>query len=200
VPAATAARDPLLDTASDLPYDRGVTATGVDAVVAAAGVSKPTLYAHFRSKSELVAAVLERRHTRRTESLRAWVTVRTDDPRQRLLAVFDGLADFYTEEGWSGCAFLNAAAVTPDPGNPARQVARRQKHLTQDFLAQLARDAGLDGPERFGSQLLLLIDGASSRMVVEVDSEVAVEIAEQARQVAAVVLDAATSSLTVPVA
>jgi len=63
-------------------------ATGVDAVVAAAGVSKPTLYAHFRSESELVAAVLERRHTRPTESLQAWVTARTDDPRQRPLAVF----------------------------------------------------------------------------------------------------------------
>jgi AcrR family transcriptional regulator len=200
MPAATPARDRLLDTASELFYDRGITATGVDAVVAAAGVSKPTLYAHFRSKSELVAAVLERRHTRRMESLQAWVTARTDDPRQRLLAVFDWLADFYTEEGRRGCAFLNAAAETPDPGDPARQVARRQKRWTQDFLAQLARDAGLDDPERLGSQLLLLIDGASSRMVVEGDSEMALEIAEQACQVAAVVVDVATSRITVPVA
>jgi AcrR family transcriptional regulator len=200
MPAATPARDRLLDTASKLFYDQGITATGVDAVVAAAGVSKPTLYAHFRSKSELVAAVLDRRHTRRTESLQAWVAARTDDPRQRLLAVFDWLADFYTEEGTRGCAFLNAAAETPDPGDPARQVARRQKRWTQDFLAQLARDAGLDDPERLGSQLLLLIDGTSSRMVVEGDSEIALEIAEQARQVAAVVLDEAASRLTVPVA
>jgi hypothetical protein len=116
------------------------------------------------------------------------------------LAVFDWLADFYTEEGRRGCAFLNAAAETPDPGDPARQVARRHKRWTQDFLAQLARDAGLDDPERLGSQLLLLIDGASSRMVAEGDSEMALEIAEQARHVAAVVLDAARSRLTVPVA
>ena len=88
----------------------------------------------------------------------------------------------------------------PDPGDPARQVARRQKRWTQDFLAQLARDAGLDDPERLGSQLLLLIDGASSRMVVEGDSEMALEIAEQACQVAAVVLDVATSRITVRVA
>jgi hypothetical protein len=58
----------------------------------------------------------------------------------------------------------------------------------------------LDDPERLGSQLLLLIDGASSRMVAEGDSEMAPEIAEQARRVAAVVLDAARSRLTVPVA
>jgi len=59
---------------------------------------------------------------------------------------------------------------------------------------------GWTTPERLGSQLLLLIVGASSPMVVEGDSEMALEIAEQARRVAAVVLDAATSRLTVPVA
>jgi AcrR family transcriptional regulator len=166
----------------------------------AGGVSKPTLYAQWRSKSGLVAAVLERRHTRRTGSLQAWVSPRRDDPRQRRLAVFDWLADFYIEEGRRECAFLNAATETPDPGDPARRVARRQNRLTQVLLAQLARDAGLVDPGRLGSQLLLLIDGASSRMVVEGDSEMALEISEQARRVAAVVLDAATSRLTVPIA
>jgi AcrR family transcriptional regulator len=169
-------------------------------LVAAGGVSKPALSAHFRSKSELVAAVLERRHTRRTESLQAWVSARTDDPRQRMLAVFDWLADFYVEEGRRGCAFLNAAAETPDPGGPARQVARRQKRWTQDFLASSPATRGWTTPERLGSQLLLLIVGASSPMVVEGDSEMALEIAEQARQVAAVVLDEAATRLTVPVA
>jgi AcrR family transcriptional regulator len=169
-------------------------------LVAAGGVSKPALSAHFRSKSELVAAVLERRHTRRTESLQAWVSARRDDPRQRMLAVFDWLADFYVEEDRRGCAFLNAAAETPDPGGPARQVARRQKRWTQDFLAGSPATRGWTTPERLGSQLLLLIVGASSPMVVEGDSEMALEIAEQARRVAAVGLDAATSTVPVPVA
>jgi AcrR family transcriptional regulator len=173
---------------------------GAPWLVAAGGVSKPALSAHFRSKSELVAAVLERRHTRRTESLQAWVSARTDDPRQRMLAVFDWLADFYVEEGRRGCAFLNAAAETPDPGGPARQVARRQKRWTQDFLASSPATRGWTTPERLGSQLLLLIVGASSPMVVEGDSEMALEIAEQARHVAAVVLDEAASRVTVPVA
>ena len=117
-----------------------------------------------------------------------------------MLAVVGWLADFYVEEGRRGCAFLSAAAETPDPGDPARQVNRRQKRWAPDFLPGLARGAGLADPERLGSQLLLVIVGASSPMVVEGDSEMALEIAEQARRVAAVVLDAATSRLTVPVA
>ena len=191
MPARTAARDRLLDTAAELFYGRGITATGVDAVVAAAGVSKPTLYAHFRSKSELVTAVLERRHARRQTSLPAWVTARTDDPRQRLLAVFDWLADFYAAEGRRGCAFLNAAAEIPDPADPARDVVGRHKRWTRDYLAELAAEAGLDDPGRIGSQLLLLIDGASSRLVVESDPAAGREIAGLARQAATVLIDAA---------
>jgi AcrR family transcriptional regulator len=170
----------LLDTATELFYERGIGATGVDAVVAASGVSKPTLYAQFGSKSELVAAVLERRHTRRMASLQAALAARAEDPRGRLLAVFDWLADWYVAEGSRGCAFLNAAAELPDPADPGREVARRQKRWTRDYLAGLARQAGLAEPERLGSQLLLLMDGASSRIAVEGAPGTVQEVARQA--------------------
>lgn len=192
MPAPTAARDRLLETASALFYTRGITATGVDTVVAAAGVSKPTLYAHFGSKEALVAAVLERRHTARVASLHAWVSAAAPDPRERLLSVFDWLGHFYLTDGVRGCAFLNAAAENPDPEGPARRAARQHKRWTQNFLADLARDAGLDSPQRLGSQLLLLVDGASCRMVVDGDPKLAGEVAAQARQVAALLIDAAS--------
>lgn len=187
----TTARDRLLDTAGALFYAQGISATGVDAVVAAAGVSKPTLYAHFRSKQGLVAAVLERRHAVRAASMQAWVARAGAEPRARLLSVFDWLAEFYLTEGARGCAFLNAAAESPDPEDPARQAARRHKRWTRDFLAGLAGQAGLDCPERVGAELLLLVDGASSRMVVDGGPDVAREVAAQARRVAAVLVDAA---------
>lgn len=180
-----------MDTAAELFYERGIAATGVDVVVAAAGVSKPTLYAHFGSKSELVAAVLQRRHSRRVASLQAWVAAAPAEPRERLLAVFDWLAEFYLAEGVRGCAFLNAAAETPEPGDPTREVARRHKCWTRDYLAGLAADAGLADPVRLGSELLLVVDGASSRMVVEGGPDTAREIASQAHRVATVLVDAA---------
>jgi AcrR family transcriptional regulator len=181
------AREKLLDTASALFYERGIVATGVDTVVAAAGVSKPTLYAHFRSKSELVAAVLERRHTRRLASLPAWLGEAADDPLERLLAVFDWLAELYAREASRGCAFLNAAAETPDADQPAREVIRRQKRWMAGYLAELAASAGLADPSKLGSQLLLLIDGASSRVLVEPDADPA-GIVAQAKQAAEILI------------
>jgi AcrR family transcriptional regulator len=161
------ARDQLLDAAARLFYADGIAATGVDAVARAAGVTKPTLYAHFASKAELVTATLEARHARRARELEAWIA-RQADPLERLLAVFGYLAAFYDREGEGerGCAFLNAAAELP-AGDPATLAAvAAEKDWLLERLASLARDAGLAEPERLASQLLLLVDGIAGRVVV----------------------------------
>ena len=131
----------------------------------AAGLSKPTLYAHFPSKSALLAAVLERRHQRCRIELEAWVR-QVPDVRQRPLAVFGWLADWYARDGARGCGFLNAAAELPDPEDPARRVVQAEKRWLESFLTDLCRDAGLSEPRLLGSQLLLLMDGVSGRAVV----------------------------------
>jgi AcrR family transcriptional regulator len=59
--ATSAARARILDAASETFYRRGISAVGVDAIVAEAGVAKATLYRHFPSKDDLVVAVLRRR-------------------------------------------------------------------------------------------------------------------------------------------
>src|ERR1700693_1107527 len=59
-PQASSVPDRLLDTAADLFYREGVRAVGVDLVVERTGVAKTSLYRHFPSKDDLVAAVLER--------------------------------------------------------------------------------------------------------------------------------------------
>lgn len=185
-------RDRLLTTAGALFYTSGVTATGVDAVVKAAGLTKPTLYAHFPSKSALLAATLERRRTQRTEELEARVA-RTDDVGARPLAVFDWLRSWYERDGGRGCGFLNAAAELPDPTDPARQVVQAEKQWFRDYLTGLCRDAGLPRPERLGSQLLLLIDGVAGRVVVDGDSAAATAVTD-ATAVAEQLLAAAAES------
>ena len=69
---------------------RGVNIVGVDAIIATSGVAKMTLYRRFRSKDELVLAVLDRREQLWTRGwLQAEVERRADDPDGRLLAIFD---------------------------------------------------------------------------------------------------------------
>ncbi|MHB8189623.1 MAG: TetR/AcrR family transcriptional regulator [Ferrimicrobium sp.] len=184
--SSTTAHDRLLDAATELFYSEGITATGVDKIAAFSGVSKQTLYAHFHSKDQLVAAVLERRRSERVVSLDAWVSSHASTPLDRLLAVFDWLGEWHSTEGRRGCAFVNAAAELPDPTHPAREVASRRKREMRYYLAKLADEAGLREPERVGSDLMLLLDGANARMVVENDRGAA----KDARRLASVLIDA----------
>jgi AcrR family transcriptional regulator len=179
----TATRNQLAVAAAQLFYTEGITASGVDAIVRHAGVSKPTLYSHYRSKSELVAAALDLQHQAGRQMIEAYLNQRTEEsPEEHLLAVFDWLEDWSGRQGTRGCAFLNAAAELVDPQDePARQVIRSHKQWWQSLLAGLARDAGARDPVRLADELLLLIDGVSARVLVTGHARVAASARRVAR-------------------
>src|SRR2546430_3775651 len=96
----------LLQTAADAFYAEGFNATGVDQIVELSGLSKPTLYAHFSAKRELLAAALQRRSEQRQASLARYLESRGGAPRDRLLAVFDWIGERHHDDSWRGCPFL----------------------------------------------------------------------------------------------
>jgi AcrR family transcriptional regulator len=169
------ARERILGASGQLFRDQGINTTGVDQLCTVAGVSKRTLYQHFGGKDELVAE-----HLRRFDpNVLPEVFESADlEPRDRLLAVFDVHAPL--------CPFIAAAVEIPDPGHPARVVAREYKQAFAARLTDAARDAGALHPEQLGEQLALLLDGASARSrVLDVDSFAT------ARAAAAVLVDIA---------
>lgn len=165
------ARDKLLSTASQLFYARGITATGVDTIVAESGVSKPTLYAHFRTKNDLVAAVLEDRHRQRRASLEAYLAERCElSAHDRLMSVFDWIADHQRGAGARGCPFVNASVeLVRAEDTAARRVVRVHKRWFRGVLTELAAEAGAPDAAAIAAALHLLIEGANIRMLAEGD-------------------------------
>ncbi|HSP36839.1 MAG TPA: TetR/AcrR family transcriptional regulator [Frankiaceae bacterium] len=155
------ARERLLDAAEELFYERGIAATGVDAVLRRARVAPATLYAHFAGKDYLVAAYLQRRHE-------LWRTIWDealqrcgDDPDKRALSVFDALDELHRrQETTRGCAFLAAAVEVTDPQHPAHQWLAADTQLLDDRLHALAADTGAADPDALAAELFLLYDGA----------------------------------------
>jgi AcrR family transcriptional regulator len=90
------ARDRLLDAANELFYAEGVQTVGIDRIIERAGVAKASLYNIFGSKEELVVAYLASRHDRTTSGLTKAIES-VDDPRQKILAVFDTQAQLYEQ-------------------------------------------------------------------------------------------------------
>jgi AcrR family transcriptional regulator len=188
---AEKAREGAMRGTRNVFYSRGLGATGVDAVAQAAGVSKPTLYAHFAGKSDLAVTALRHRHDQAAAELGEWLAG-VADPAARPPAVFSWLAHRYETKGRRGCAFLNAAADVVDPEDPVRQAARGEKRWLLDLLTTLCAEAGTTAPERRASQLLLLIDGVAGRVVVEGPQAAARAVADAA-DAAAVLLAAGPS-------
>lgn len=158
-------RDELVDTALRLFYTQGFHATGIDKILAEAGVAKMTLYKHFRSKDELIVAVLERRDEQFRDWLMAAMEKASPDPRYRLLAMFDALRDWFLGRafeglGFSGCAFINAASEFASHDHPAHRASSDHKQRIVDHLAHLSAEAGARNPRDLAEQLALLKEGA----------------------------------------
>jgi AcrR family transcriptional regulator len=180
------ARDRLLAAADELFYAEGVHTVGIDRIIEHAGVAKASLYSTFGSKDELVRAYLEGRHELRRSRLTAGLQ-RYDNPRDRLLGVFDVLGELAGTPGFRGCAFYNATAESA-PGSPAEDVSQTNRAWTRGLFTELARDAGVADPAGLADQFVVLYDGATvgSRM----DHDYRKESAKVARGIAAVLLDA----------
>ncbi|MFE9774719.1 TetR/AcrR family transcriptional regulator [Streptomyces sp. NPDC005931] len=172
------ARERALDAAGELFYGRGVRAVGMDEVRSASGLSLKRLYQLFPAKELLVEAYLERRDARWRGRLAAHVD-RFEDPRRRVLAVFDWLGEWFAEPGFRGCAWINVHGElgATSPGVAAQ--VRAHKRAFREYLAGLVADAGL--PDALAGQLFLLAEGAMVTAGVTRTAAPAAEAREAAR-------------------
>ncbi|WP_250028988.1 TetR/AcrR family transcriptional regulator [Paractinoplanes maris] len=180
------ARERLLAAADELFYAEGVHTVGIDRIIERAGVAKASLYSTFGSKDELVRAYLEGRHELRRTRLLAGLE-RYDDPRDRLLGVFEVLAELTGTPGFRGCPFYNASAESPT-GGPVEQVSTANRAWTRGLFFELARDAGAKDPAALADQLVVLYDGASAGGRMDKNSRAALV----AREIATMLVAAAT--------
>ena len=152
------ARDRLLDAASELFYEHGVHTVGIDTIIERAAVAKATLYSAFGSKEELVRSYLEVRHASRRATVLAEMALH-DDPRRKLLALFDVLVTTVKQPGFRGCAFANASAES-GPDSAAAEVTRKARAWVLGVMAEQATALGVAEPAGLARQLTLLYDGA----------------------------------------
>src|ERR1700733_3484739 len=165
-PTAVDVRERILETASALFYRRGVRAVGVDLADKEACVTKPSLYRHFRTKDDLIAAFL---HREDEDFWKCWehTTQRHhSDPAAELEAQLKWIGERVGRSNYRGCPQLNVVAEFPDPDHPARAVATAHKRELRRRLKDLAQRLRAKRPDELAAQLSLLINGAfvSSQM------------------------------------
>ena len=159
--SAVDARERILSTAYTLFCRQGIRSVGIDAIIEQSGVAKMTMYRHFRSKDDLVVAVLERRAELWTQGwLQAEVEHKAADPAGRLLAVFDVFGEWFHRRGFEGCFFINALLEFEDRRHRIHRESRRHLAVIREFLEDLAGQAGVSDPEQFARQWHILMKGS----------------------------------------
>lgn len=153
-------RDRILQTASALFYQRGVRAVGVDLIVAEADVAKTSLYRHFRTKDDLIAAFLEREDKDFWNKWNSIAELHKKDPAAELEAHLDWIGTRVNRPNYRGCPQLNVAAEFPDADHPARRVAAAHKKELRRRLKGIAKGLEVKRPDELAGQLSLLINGA----------------------------------------
>ncbi|WP_280396691.1 TetR/AcrR family transcriptional regulator [Nocardia carnea] len=179
----------VLAAADRLFNDRGVQAVGMDSIRDAANVPLKRLYRLFPSKSALVCAVLEQRDRDVRTAIADYVEARADTPRDRILAVFDFLLEWFAEPAFRGCLFINTVGELGGTSDDVGRIARRHKTAMRDYLAELVAAGSF--PPGLADQLMILANGA---MVTAVVQDEGPRAAQQARTAAATLLSAAESA------
>jgi AcrR family transcriptional regulator len=132
------ARERILLTAHDLFYGEGIRATGIDRVIAEAGVAKVTFYRHFPSKTALICAFLEFRHQRWMawfiEALQRHGSV---SQGKGLDALVPTLAEWFRDQNFRGCAFINSVGELGGTQSEVIKIAQRHKQEMTTVIASL---------------------------------------------------------------
>ena len=159
------ARERLVATATELFYQDGIRAIGIDAVLAKSGVAKSTLYRTFASKDELIAAVAAEQNRRFWQWWDQVERQNADSPRQLVEALFTGVVEQISRPTFRGCPFIDLATEFPDRTHPGAAIACANKQTVRQRLRKLSAAMGVRNPVRLGDQLALLMDGAYGRAI-----------------------------------
>ncbi len=153
-------RDELVQNALKAFYRGGFHAIGMDALAKETGVSKTAMYKHFRTKEELILATLRLRD----EQFRNWLVRRVEalasTPREKLLAIFDALAEWFCEPEFRSCMFIKASSEFQDRNHPIHAASAEHKRLLLVYFQTLTHAAGAQNPDDLARQILLLKEGA----------------------------------------
>jgi len=157
----TSKQDELVEKALIIFNRNGFHATGMDMLARQTGISKTSMYKYFATKEDLILATLKLRD----EKFLRWFTARIEKlattPDKQLLAIFDVLAEWFTQPGFSSCMFIKAAAEYQSRDHPIHQQAARHKKQKLAYITKLAKTAKYPNPTATARHLMLLIEGAT---------------------------------------
>lgn len=176
-------RDRILAAAYELFYRHGFVRVALDEIAVKAGVTKRTLYYHFRSKDDLLAAALEQHSKLALARVRTWYTTLPEDPVAAIDTLFAELGRWAADPNFEGAGYTRLVMELADlPGHPARAVARRHKATVEGWLADELARRNVATAKECARKITILFEGAMSLALIHGDASFAGSAAEIGRR------------------
>ena len=164
-------RQRIIGVAAKLFHAEGIRAVSVEEIAAKAGLTKRTIYYHFRSKDDLIAACLAARDQPNLALFKKWFAETEGDASDKVQGIFRNLARSARHPKWKGCGFLRTSVELINlPGHPAIMAGRAHKKRVEDWLCSVFEQScpGCD-PRQLARQVILLLDGAFAVVLLHRD-------------------------------
>jgi AcrR family transcriptional regulator len=174
----------IVEAAYESFWRSGFKRTTVDSIAARAGLTKRTVYAYFRSKDDLLAAVL---HHYREMAMARLKHIEGQLPVDRYAMIdsfFSQLAGWAsTTPRWSGSGLTRLVVELAElPGHPARAIAKKAKAMTETWLAERLVKARVSQAAIHAREIMLLMEGAMALMLIHGDRSYIDAAADAAKQ------------------
>ena len=137
-------RDHIIEAADALFYEKGFDYTAFSDIALAVGISRGNFYYHFRTKDEILAAVIDRRLARTAEMLAAG-EAQAAAPAGRIRRFIAMLVGNREPIMRHGCPVGTLCQELAKLGHAARPDAARLLTLFRDWLARQFAEAGRAG-------------------------------------------------------
>ncbi|EAQ99613.1 TetR/AcrR family transcriptional regulator [Maribacter sp. HTCC2170] len=165
-------KERIIETASDLFYNQGYNQTGINQIIAEAGVAKASMYQHFRSKEDIAVAYLIARHAMWMGKLNDCVS-RNKTSKHKVIGCFDYLIEWLTEVNFRGCGWQNIITDLPSGNDKIKTQAIYHKNELRKWVYELLKNENQYSAEEvpeLGDQVLILIEGAIILSQIQKDS------------------------------
>jgi AcrR family transcriptional regulator len=169
--SAASTKDRIVKAAARLFYEEGIRSVSVDSVAEKAGVTKKTLYYHFRGKDDLIAAYLQSQDQPTLDLYARWFTETGGSVADKVRGLFTKFGEAASHPRWRGCGFMRTVAeLASTPGHPAVKAGAAHKKRFEQWLADVFAAHGIEERQELARQIVLLLDGAATVMLVHRDA------------------------------
>ena len=153
-------RQLIVDAADKLFYHRGYNQTSFQDISDATGIPRGNFYYYFKTKDEILNAVVDARITGLTAMLRQCDS-KTDDARERLLLFSDILDDNREDVIQSGCPLgtLSSELAKDEPG--LQEKSRKVFAVLRDWVKQQFEASGSTNADELAMDLLAKMQGVT---------------------------------------